>query len=294
MEETIDAAVAAEPAGRGGFWDLLPDDGILGRLFTFDSVLTTFKVVLAIVLGLMAVGLVVTILKRVTRRSLDARTASLVVKIAQYLGLALIAINAFDAANVDLSALLGAAGIAGIALGFAAQTTVSNFISGFFLVSEKTFSQGDVLNVDGTVGVVHSVDALSIKLRTFDNQLVRIPNEILIKAKVTNITRFPARRLNIDLSVVYGTEIEKVRRVLMELADQNQDVLRYPEPLFLVKRFGDNAIEILYGVWLAKDDWLKGLNSVHIDIQRHFAQEGIEFAFPTMTVHLPPAKKREL
>ena len=64
-----------------------------------------------------------------------------------------------------------------------------------------------MLNVDGTVGVVHSVDALSIKLRTFDNQLVRIPNEILIKAKVTNITRFPARRLNIDLSVVYGTDI---------------------------------------------------------------------------------------
>ena len=78
--------------------------------------------------------------------------------------------------------------------------------------------------------------------------------------------------------------------MLLELAEQNQDVLRNPEPLFLVKRFGDNAIEILYGVWLAKDDWLKGLNSVHVDIQRHFAQEGIEFAFPTMTVHMPPAK----
>ena len=141
MEETTIPAAAVETAKGGGFWDLLPEDGILGRLFTFDSVLTTFKVVLAVVLGLMAVGLVVTILKRVTRRSLDARTASLVVKIAQYLGLALIAINAFDAANVDLSALLGAAGIAGIALGFAAQTTVSNLLSGFFLVSEKTFAR---------------------------------------------------------------------------------------------------------------------------------------------------------
>jgi small-conductance mechanosensitive channel len=291
---------ANEAAQNGGLLSLLPKDGILGRLFTMDAALTAIRVVLAIVLGAVVVGVVVTLVRRVTAKRMDARTSGLIVKVTQYLGLALIAINALDAAKVNLSGLLGAAGIAGIALGFAAQTTVSNFISGFFLVSEKTFSVGDVITIEGSTGVVYSVDALSIKLRSFDNQLIRIPNEALIKTRVTNITRFPARRLNINLVVTYDTDLDRLRTVLMELASANQFVLRKPEPLYMVQRFGDNGVELLFGVWLAKEDWVSGNNSVLADIKRRFEAEGIEFAFPTRTIYTkaedpapaPRAKKK--
>lgn len=278
-------AAANEAASDGGIRGLLPEDGILGRLFTMDAALTVMRVVLAIVLGAVVVGVIVTLIRRVTAKRMDARTSGLVVKITQYLGLALIAVNALDAAKVNLSGLLGAAGIAGIALGFAAQTTVSNFISGFFLVSEKTFSVGDVITIEGSTGVVYSVDALSIKLRSFDNQLIRIPNETLIKTRVTNITRFPARRLNINLVVTYDTDLDRLRAALMELASANQFVLRKPEPLYMVQRFGDNGVELLFGVWLANEDWVSGNNGVLADIKRRFEADGIKFALPTRTVY---------
>lgn len=296
----IAGTAANEAALNGGLLGLLPQDGILGRLFTMDAALTVIRVVMAIVLGAVVVGVVVTLIRRVTAKRMDARTSGLIVKVTQYLGLALIAVNALDAAKVNLSGLLGAAGIAGIALGFAAQTTVSNFISGFFLVSEKTFSVGDVITIDGSTGVVYSVDALSIKLRSFDNQLIRIPNEALIKTRMTNITRFPARRLNINLVVTYDTDLELLRSALLELAAANQFVLRKPEPLYMVQRFGDNGVELLFGVWLAKEDWVNGNNSLLADIKRRFEAERIEFAFPTRTVYskaepaapAPRAKKR--
>ncbi|GAB1456965.1 hypothetical protein MASR2M48_22730 [Spirochaetota bacterium] len=189
------------------------------------------------------------ILKKFTKKRLDARSGGLVVKLAQYLGFAFIAINALDAANVNLSALLGAAGIAGVAIGFAAQTSVSNFISGFFIVSEKTFVLGDVISIDGTSGLVYSIDAMSVKLRTFDNQLIRIPNETLIKANVSNITRFPVRRRQrADILFTYDCDLERIKTVLMDIATKSPNALKNPEPAFMVTGFKDSGVGVFFGV----------------------------------------------
>lgn len=286
-EAVAEATAASEAAApeAGSLFDLLPDNGIAGHVFTVDTALRVFQVFLTIFLGLVLLGLMVSILKRVTKKRFDVRTSGLIIKITQYLGLALIAINAFDVARVDLSALLGAAGIAGIALGFAAQTSVSNFISGFFLISEKMFAPGDVLNVDGTVGSVLSVDALSIKLRTFDNQLVRIPNETLIKTNVFNITRFPARRLNMNILITYDSNLEKAKAVLLDTVAKNREILKNPEPLFFVKGFAENGVDLLLGVWIASTDWVTANNSIHIDVKKRLDEEGIAFAFPTRTIY---------
>ncbi|MDZ7816437.1 MAG: mechanosensitive ion channel [Planctomycetota bacterium] len=102
-----------------------------------------------------------------------------------------------DELGYKLTALLGAAGIAGIAIGFAAQTSLSNIISGFFLLSERPFAQGDLVQCGSDTGFVLSVSLLSVKMRTFDNKLIRIPNENLIKKEVYNLTKFPIRRVNV-------------------------------------------------------------------------------------------------
>ena len=279
--ETISKSVA--PSFR--FWEIIPTDTLFGQVFTLDTVIKIARVAFALVFGLIFVGLVITVLKKITSKRMDARTSSLVVKIAQYLGFAFILVNALDAAQVNLSALLGAAGIVGIALGFAAQTSVSNFISGFFIVSEKTFAQGDVINVDGTTGIVYSIDAMSVKLRTFDNQLVRLPNETLIKSKVSNITRFPVRRLNIDILITYDTDIERARSVLMEVARACPNALRNPEPVFMVTGFKESGVGIFLGVWFATDEWFDGNNSMYIAVKKRLDAEGIEFAYPSMTIY---------
>jgi small-conductance mechanosensitive channel len=93
-------------------------------------------------------------------------------KLIRYLGVAFVIVVA-----LNLGAILGAAGVAGIAIGFAAQTSLSNIISGFFLIGERPFELGDVIEIDGISGTVDTIDLLSLTLRTFDNRSVRIPTK---------------------------------------------------------------------------------------------------------------------
>ena len=260
-------------------------DDVFGMIFNIESATKAVQIALMILIGLIVVGIIVTLIKKISGKRMDSRTGGFLVKTVQYAGFALILINAFKIANIDLSALLGAAGIAGIALGFAAQTSVSNFISGIFLMYEKTFAEGDIVTVDDTTGVVFSIDALSVKLRTFDNRFVRIPNETLIKTNVINVTRFPLRRQNIKLTVTYDTDIEQARTILLQTAAANPGVLRKPEPFFMVQSFGPNGIELFLGVWFANPDWEQANNGMYLDIKKNFDAAGVEFAYPTMTIY---------
>lgn len=280
---TTDASsVAQGTPGTGTFLDM---KDVFGHIFNMDTATKAIQIALLVIVGLLVVGIIVTLIKKISGRRMDSRTGGFLAKTIQYAGFALILINAFKIANIDLSALLGAAGIAGIALGFAAQTSVSNFISGIFLMYEKTFAEGDVVTIGDITGVVYSIDALSVKLRMFDNRFVRIPNETLIKTNVINVTRFPLRRLNIKLTVTYDTDIERARAILLETAAANQGVLRKPDPFFQVQSFGENGIDLFLGVWFANPDWEQANNGMYIDIKKNFDAAGIEFAYPTMTIY---------
>lgn len=258
----------------------------LNSLFSLDSLWLILRLVGVLALGLIVIRIAVGIVRRLTRKTLSPRTSEIFVKLTRYLGYFLVAVNVAKAAGLDLSALLGAAGIAGIAIGFAAQTSISNLISGVFLLTEKAYAVGDVLDVGGgIVGIVDSIDMISVKLKTFDNRLVRIPNETLVKSNIINITRYPIRRLNIDISITYKDDIELARRLLLETAEANPWVLRNPSPFFIVNGFGASGVDLFLGVWFAKDDFVDTKNSMLLEIKRRFDEEKVEFAFQTLTVY---------
>ena len=121
----------------------------------------------------------------------------------------------------DLGILLGAAGILSVAIGFASQTSAANIISGLFVVGERSVSVGDVIQVSTFTGEVLSIDWLSIKLRTFDNLYVRIPNEAFIKSEVTNLSKFPVRRVDLQVSIALREDIGHARSVLLQVAEDN-------------------------------------------------------------------------
>jgi small-conductance mechanosensitive channel len=188
--------------------------------------------------------------------------------------------------GVKLTAILGAAGIVGIAVGFASQTSVSNIISGLFLISEKPFAVGDAIRIGTTTGIIQSIDLLSIKLRTFDNLFVRIPNEKILTSEVTNITRFPIRRMDIMVQVSYHEDLDRVRAVLADVARGNRYCLDEPAPVILCTEFKDSGVEFLFGLWFSKADFMDLKNSIMQDIMKRFAAEGIEIPFPTRTLHV--------
>lgn len=196
--------------------------------------------------------------------------------------------------GVSLSVLMGTAGILTVALGFASQTSASNLISGLFLLGERPFVMGDIIKVGDAIGKVVSIDLLSVKLCTFDNLLVRIPNETMFKANVTNMTYYPIRRVDLSVGVAYKEDIQNVRKILFDLASKNAICLEEPKPLLFFRGYGDSSLDFQFSVWAVKDNFLELRNTMYEDIKVAFDKLGIEIPFPhrslytgTMTNPLP-------
>ena len=222
----------------------------------------------------------------IVKRNANDHVALLIKKLIIYTGSIILVATILVELGFNLSAILGAAGIVSVAVGFAAQTSLSNIISGVFLYWEKPFQVGDVIRIGTTTGIVISIDLLSVKLRSFENQMIRIPNETLIKAESTNVTRFPIRRLTLPVSVSYGSDVQQVMNALREIADQNPYCLDEPEPLIVFDKFGESSLDFIFGPWVEKSEFLALKNSIMRDIKNHFDAKGIEIPFPQRVLHI--------
>jgi small-conductance mechanosensitive channel len=249
------------------------------------------RVAITVVVGLVLVRLLAVVSQRYVMRKSTLQRQMIVRKIISYTGFFLVLMAVLGELGVKLTALLGAAGIVGIAVGFASQTSVSNIISGLFLISEKPFAIGDVIKIGTTTGIIQSIDLLSIKIRTFDNLFVRIPNEKILTSEVTNITRFPIRRMDIVFQVDYGQDLSKIHGILSGVASGNPWSLDEPEPVIMFTEFKESGIEVLLGLWFAKTDFMDLKNSIMKDLSSRFAAEGIRFAHPRRSVRVTPTSE---
>lgn len=256
----------------------------IGGLLSPEKLEKLLVAVLTAAVGFVVLRVLTALVGRVSRKRLSAQSAMLVRKAVFYVGAALILVVALRELGFQLTALLGAAGIVGIAIGFASQTSVSNIISGLFLISEKPFAVGDVIRAGEHTGIVMSIDLLSVKIRTFDNQYIRIPNEKILSTDLTNVTYFPIRRMDLKLSISYKNDLARTREVLLEIADANPYCLREPPPVVIFTGFGDSGQELLFGVWFAKADHIELRNSITHEVKMRFDVEGIEIPFPHRTL----------
>jgi len=258
-------------------------------MMPLDLVLRVLGALFAAFVVIMFFNAVQLLIGRLLRNRVSSQRTFIIRKTVKYTGFVIAVFSLFSGIGIDTSALLGAAGIIGIAVGFAAQTTVSSFISGFFLLSEKPFQVGDVIRVDDILGEVLSVDVLSVKVRTFDNLYVRLPNETLFKSNLVNLTRFPIRRLDVQMNVTYRQDLEKLRDVLLGIADANPCVLDNPAPVFRVDRLDRAGPMINFNVWFEKSQILETRTSMYMDIQKRFAEEGIEIPHEKLDIRLDGA-----
>lgn len=257
----------------------------LWQFIQSDMVLNGLQALLLLSVGFLLARTASRAAEKLISKNFSRHHAVLFRRIIYWLVLALFAASALHQLGFSLGVLLGAAGVLSVAIGFASQTSASNLISGLFLIGEQPFQIGDVIKVGNTTGEVLSIDLLSVKLRTFDNLFVRIPNESLIKSEVTNLTRFPIRRFDLLLGVAYKEDIAKVRKVLFEVADQNPLCLDEPAPAFLFTGFGDSALNIQFSVWSTTENFRALRNSLQEEIKVAFDQAGIEIPFPHRTLY---------
>lgn len=178
-----------------------------------------------------------------------------------YGGIVFIGVTILHELGFNVTALLGVAGVFGVAIGFASQTSISNIISGFFLILERPFSIGDMIKCGDIVGIVESIDLLSLTIRTSDNKLARLPNEMVLKNSLINVTYYSNRRIDCILSIPYieAHNTEEIKSEIYSVIKNNAFFLHQPAPMVAVQKIAqldyDTEIRVFFTVrvWVAKE-----------------------------------------
>lgn len=252
----------------------------LNEMLTASGGMAGFRALAILLFGLITARLTGLAVIGAVGERLGAHRSQILRRILSYAITVLFAVAALHQLGFELGVLLGAAGIFSVAIGFASQTAASNLVSGLFLIGEGPFEVGEFIKIGETTGEVLSIDLLSVKLRTFDNVLVRIPNESVMKAQVTNLTRFPVRRFDLRVTVAYRHDLDEVESVLQASAEANPLCLDEPKALFIVLGFAESGVDIQFSVWALRERYLEMRNSMHRDVKRSLELANIEIPYP--------------
>lgn len=196
----------------------------------------------------------------------------------------------FSIWGIDATAWVASAGIIGIAVGFAAKDTLANLISGVSIVADAPYKIGDYIVLDtGERGIVTHLGIRSTRLLTRDDVEISIPNAVIGAAKITNESGGPwvKQRIRVSIGVAYGSDTEKVVRVLEEVANENATVLDNPVPRVRMRSFGASSLNFDLLGWIATPEQ-RGLviHELLMEIDRRFREEDIEIPFPQSDIHI--------
>lgn len=194
--------------------------------------------------------------------------------------------------GVNPAGLVAGLGLLSVAIGFAAQTSVSNLISGFFLIFERPFSVGDAVDIAGNTGIVLSIGLLSTKMRTYDNILVRIPNETVLKATIKTYTAFDIRRIDTTVGIAYAEDIEEARKVILEYLNSEPVFLAEPPPIVFAEELADSSVNLKVLVWIRRVDYIKAKETLVKGIKNALDKAGIEIPFPQRVLYIKHEDKK--
>ncbi|NCF64072.1 MAG: mechanosensitive ion channel [Gammaproteobacteria bacterium] len=192
--------------------------------------------------------------------------------------------------NIDGTAWLASAGVAGIAIGFAARDTLANLISGVSIIADAPYKLGDFIVLDtGERGVVTELGMRSTRLLTRDDVEISIPNAVMGNAKITNESGGPSveHRIRIPVGVAYGTPPARVVELLEKVAKENELILDHPPPRVRMRAFGESSLDFELLGWIRYPEQ-RGLarHNLLIEIEHRFREAGVSIPFPQRDVHL--------
>jgi small-conductance mechanosensitive channel len=245
-------------------------------------------VLLGLMLGYVLGKMAGRAIERGLSRTLDRHQVGVAKRAAFYGIFVLSTLTGLNEAGINLSVLVGAAGVASVAIGFASQTTMSNLISGLFMLLERPFMIGDIIKVGTTTGEVSSLGLLSTILRTPENTMVRIPNETLMKSEIINTTRYPHRRVELIIGISYAADIGSVRQLILKTLDEMPLTRKDPAPAVQFKSFGDNAIVLGAEFWVDRERLLEAQNLMADAVKKALEKARVDLPFPQRTLSFLP------
>ena len=206
-----------------------------------------------------------------------------ILNIALFATLIILIINIVGTKPVSLVALIGSIGLA---VGLAVKDNLANFAGGVMLLFNKPFRGGDYIEAQSVAGTVQSVGILYTTLTTFDNKTVHIPNGPLSTGNIVNYSTQATRRVDLTVNVDYGSDVELVKRLLLDIAEKHPQVLKDPAPLSRMVKMNDSSIDFVLRVWTLSGDFWPVTFDLNEQVYDALNANGLNIPFPQMTVHL--------
>ncbi|MGC1120467.1 MAG: mechanosensitive ion channel family protein [Candidatus Methanofastidiosia archaeon] len=233
--------------------------------------------------------IVARIIRANVRAALKERVAehmlSILEKFVYYSIISMGVIIALPQLGLHLTGLLVAGGFAGVVVGFASQSVVSNLISGLFLIIERPIKIGDQISVGDISGVVKDIRVLSTIMRTFDGTYVRIPNGKVFSSNIMNYTAYPARRFQYSIGIGYEDDAEEAIRVIKKVLEEHPFALVNPKPTVFVDNLGDSSVHLDVRVWAPSQVWYTVQMELLWKMKVELEEAGISIPFPQRVIH---------
>ncbi len=206
-----------------------------------------------------------------------------ILNIALFATLIILIINIVGTKTVSVVALVGSVGLA---LGLAVKDNLANFAGGVMLLFNKPFRGGDYIEAQSVAGTVRSVGILYTTLITFDNKTVHIPNGPLSTGNIINYSTQATRRIDLTVNADYGSEVDMVKKLLLEIAEKHPRVLKDPAPFARMVKMSDSSIEYVLRVWALSDDFWPVTFDLNEQVYEAMNAKGLNIPFPQMTIHM--------
>jgi len=195
--------------------------------------------------------------------------------------------------NIDITPLLASAGIMGFVIAFAAQDTLSHLFGGISIYFDKPFRVGDRVQLEsGEIGDVLEIGIRSTRIKTFDETVVILPNSKIANSKIINYNQ-PAAKIKekIKIGVAYGSDINKVKKILLDIAEKTEGVEKDPAPSVYFTNFLDYALEFVIVTWVdSPGEKFMVRTRINEEIYRRFNEEGIQIPYPTQDIYMRNSK----
>lgn len=257
-----------------------------------DLITFGLKVVLAIVFFFIG-RKIITWIRKIVRKSFERSNADkgveqFVDSLLKFFLYAILLFSIVTKFGVESSSIAALIASGGVAIGLAVQGSLSNFAGGVLILLLKPFVVGDYIIEDNhkNEGTVKEIQIFYTKLSTVDNKTVIIPNGTLANTSLTNVTAKEVRRLEIKVGISYDSDLRKAKKILAEILDREEKILKEDEVLIYVDDLADSSVQIGIRAWVKTDDYWPVRWKLLEEIKLTFDREGIEIPYPQMKVHM--------
>ena len=251
------------------------------------------KLVLFVILGAVVIKIALHVIRHAVnneKSKIKGAAGNFLVSVIKSALVALYAIIVLSMLGVDTTSLVAIFSVLTLAISLAVQNIISNFASGIMLVTSKPFEEGDYVEIDGSAGTVESISMSHTKLRTGDNKIIILPNGNVTDSTIINYSAKDTRRLDLIFGVAYGSDIEKVKRVLLSLVENHEKTLKDPAPLVRLKEHGDSSLNFMVRAWVNKSDYWTVTFDLNEQVIAAFEENNIEIPFNQLDVNIRNAQ----